>query len=38
MKWTMYKDIAEVLLRAVTNLYEGVKTRVIVDSECTEEP
>ena len=38
LEWALRKKgIQEVLVRSVMNLYEGAKTRVIVDSELSEE-
>ena len=38
LEWALRKkEIPEVLVRSVTSLYEGAKTRVRVDSELSEE-
>ena len=38
LEWAMRKKgITEVLVRSVMSLYEGAKTRLIVDSELSEE-
>ena len=38
LEWAMRKKgIQEVLVRSVMSLYEGAKTRVIMDSELSEE-
>ena len=38
MEWALRKkEIQEALVRSVTSLYEGAKTRVRVDSELSEE-